>query len=87
MQLLQVLLGHLHGGDHVGAGLSRHLEPLLVDEVGVLEAARPVADPLLAALGGAGMHGDRHAEQAAEVRASISSSNQVTRAGSSPGLK
>ena len=62
-QGVEVLPGHLHGRHDVRPGADGHLDALLVDEVGVLEAAGAGADRLLARLGRAGVHGDGHAQQ------------------------
>jgi len=65
-----------------------YLEPFWINEVRVLDTARAQTNCLFAALGGTGMCGNRHAELACgRGQYLISSSNQVTRAGSSPAMK
>ena len=89
MECLEVFGGHLHGGHDERAGVFCHGDGLVVDEVGVLQTAGPTGDRLLAALRRTGVNGDGQAELGVAVsqRTCTSWSNQVTRAGSSPGLK
>jgi hypothetical protein len=39
LQSVQIFLGHLHRRDDIGPGALGHLDPLGIDQVGVLQAA------------------------------------------------